>query len=130
MGMLSAAIWTPIVLGVLILAFGKDEHAVWVRWMALLSALLSFALCLPLYTHFDNNSASMQFVENIPWILRFNMAYHLGVDGISLWFVLLTSFITFVVVISAVGSHYRTGAPVHGCFLGPQWRDDRGVLCA
>jgi NADH-quinone oxidoreductase subunit M len=43
----------------------------------------------------------MQFVENIPWILRFNMAYHLGVDGISLWFVLLTSFITFVVVISA-----------------------------
>jgi NADH-quinone oxidoreductase subunit M len=101
MGMLSLAIWTPIVLGVLILAFGKDEHAVWVRWMALLSALLSFAVCLPLYTQFDNNSASMQFVENIPWILRFNMAYHLGVDGISLWFVLLTSFITFVVVISA-----------------------------
>jgi len=101
MGMLSAAIWTPILLGMLILTFGKDEHAVWVRWMALLSALLSFALCLPLYTHFDNNSASMQFVENIPWILRFNMAYHLGVDGISLWFVLLTSFITFVVVISA-----------------------------
>ncbi len=101
MGMLSQAIWTPIVLGVLILAFGKDERAEWVRWAALFSALLSFLVCLPLYTEFDNASASMQFVENVPWILRFNMAYHLGVDGISLWFVLLTSFITLVVVISA-----------------------------
>jgi NADH-quinone oxidoreductase subunit M len=58
-------------------------------------------VCLPLYTEFDNSSASMQFVENLPWVLRFNMNYHLGVDGISLWFVLLTSFITVIVIISA-----------------------------
>jgi len=101
MGMLSQAIWTPIVLGVLILAFGRDDKAGLVRWAALFSALLSFLVCLPLYTHFDNSSASMQFVENMPWVLRFNMAYHLGVDGISLWLVLLTSFITVVVIISA-----------------------------
>jgi NADH-quinone oxidoreductase subunit M len=101
MGILSLAIWTPIVLGVLIFALGRDEHAGLVRWAALFSALLSFFLCVPLYTDFDTSSASMQFVENTPWVLRFNMAYHLGVDGISLWLVLLTSFITLVVVISA-----------------------------
>ncbi len=101
MGILSLAIWTPIVLGVLIFTLSRDEHAGLVRWAALFSALLSFFLCLPLYTDFDNSSASMQFVENMPWVLRFNMSYHLGVDGISLWFVLLTSFITLVVVISA-----------------------------
>ena len=101
MGMLSLAIWTPIFLGVLIFALGRDAYAGLVRWAALFSALLSFLLCLPLYTEFDAGSSSMQFVENMPWVLRFNMAYHLGVDGISLWFVLLTSFITLVVVISA-----------------------------
>jgi len=101
MGILSLAIWTPIVLGVLIFALGRDEQAGLVRWAALFSALLGFFLCVPLYTDFDTSSASMQFVENMPWVLRFNMAYHLGVDGISLWLVLLTSFITLVVVISA-----------------------------
>ena len=101
MGILSLVIWTPIVLGVLIFALGRDEQAGLVRWAALFSALLSFFLCVPLYTDFDSSSTSMQFVENTPWVLRFNTAYHLGVDGISLWFVLLTSFITLVVVISA-----------------------------
>jgi len=101
MGLLSLAIWTPIMLGVLILAWGRDEHAGWVRWAALASAVFSFLICLPLYTQFDTSSASMQFVENLPWVLRFNMVYHLGVDGISLWFVLLTSFITVIVIISA-----------------------------
>lgn len=101
MGMLSLAIWTPIVLGVLILALGRDDKDTWVRWAALVSAVLSLLVCLPLYTQFDNSSASMQFVENMPWVLRFNMAYHLGVDGISLWLVLLTSFMTVVVIISA-----------------------------
>jgi NADH-quinone oxidoreductase subunit M len=100
MGMLSLAIWTPILFGVLLLAFGRDEHAKSVRWLALLGALISFLVTLPLYAEFDTASAAMQFVENQPWIARFNMHYHLGVDGISLWFVLLTSFITVVVVIA------------------------------
>jgi len=100
MELLSLAIWTPIVCGVLLLAFGRDEHVRMVRWFALTGALLSFAITLPLYAQFDNASASMQFVENLPWISRFNVNYHLGVDGISLWFVLLTAFITVVVVIA------------------------------
>ncbi len=100
MGILSLAIWTPIFFGVLLLAFGRDEHAKLVRWVALFAAVISFLVTLPLYTAFDVASGAMQFVEKMPWILRFNMHYHLGVDGISLWFVLLTAFITIIVVIA------------------------------
>ena len=100
MGILSLAIWTPIFFGVLLLAFGRDEHAKLVRWVALFAAVISFLVTLPLYTTFDVASGAMQFVEKMPWILRFNMHYHLGVDGISLWFVLLTAFITIIVVIA------------------------------
>jgi len=100
MHMLSLAIWTPIVCGMVLLALGRDEHARMVRWLALIGALVSFALTLPLYAQFDNSSVAMQFVENLPWINRFNVNYHLGIDGISLWFVLLTAFITVVVVIA------------------------------
>ena len=100
MGILSLAIWTPIFFGVLLLAFGRDEHAGVVRWVALLGAVTSFVVTLPLYTEFNVSSGAMQFVENLPWIMRFNMNYHLGVDGISLWFVLLTAFITVIVVIA------------------------------
>ena len=100
MEMLSLAIWTPIVFGVLLLSFGRDEHANAVRWFALIGAVVSFLLTLPLYAQFDTSTAAMQFAENLPWIDRFNVRYHLGIDGISLWFVLLTSFITVVVVIA------------------------------
>ncbi|MEO8855839.1 MAG: NADH-quinone oxidoreductase subunit M [Burkholderiaceae bacterium] len=100
MGMLSLAIWMPIIFGVILLALGRDEHARVVRWFALLGALLSFLVTLPLYSGFQLGTAAMQFVENQPWIGRFNAFYHVGVDGISLWFVLLTAFINLIVVIA------------------------------
>ena len=100
MGMLSLVIWTPIVFGLLLLAVGRDEHAETARWVALIGALVSFLFTLPLYAQFNNASAAMQFVENAPWIERFNINYHLGLDGISFWFVLLTAFINLVVVIA------------------------------
>jgi NADH-quinone oxidoreductase subunit M len=100
MGLLSLAIWTPIAFGVVLLALGRDDQAQVVRWVALVGALVSFLLTLPLYSQFNTGSAAMQFVENIPWIERFNVQYHLGVDGISLWFVLLTAFINVVVIIA------------------------------
>lgn len=99
--MLSLAIFLPIVCGALLLALGRDEQATAVRWMALVAALASFLVTLPLISGFDTASAAMQFVENQPWIERFNVRYHLGVDGISMWFVPLTAFITVIVVISA-----------------------------
>jgi NADH-quinone oxidoreductase subunit M len=100
-GLLSLAIWTPIVFGCVLLALGRDEHARAVRWIALVGAIVSFLVTLPLFERFDRASADMQFVERAPWIENFNIHYHLGLDGISFWFVLLTAFITVVVVISA-----------------------------
>jgi NADH-quinone oxidoreductase subunit M len=100
MGLLSLAIWTPIAFGVVLLALGRDEQARAVRWLALIGALVSFLVTLPLLQGFDNSTAAMQFVEKFSWIERFNVNYHLGVDGISFWFVLLTAFINVVVVIA------------------------------
>ena len=101
MGLLSLAIWTPIAFGVVLLALGRDEQARAVRWLALIGSLVSFLVTLPLYSRFDRATSAMQFVEKQPWIERFNIHYHLGIDGISYWFILLTAFITVVVVISA-----------------------------
>jgi NADH-quinone oxidoreductase subunit M len=101
MGLLSLAIWLPILFGAILLALGRDDQARTVRWVALIGAALSFLVTLPLWSQFDTTTANMQFVENVPWFERFNVNYHLGLDGISFWFVLLTSFITLIVVISA-----------------------------
>ncbi|TXT41065.1 MAG: NADH-quinone oxidoreductase subunit M [Comamonadaceae bacterium] len=100
MGLLSLAIWTPILFGVVLLALGRDDQAQAVRWIALIGALVSLLVTLPLYTRFDVATAAMQFVETSPWIERFNINYHLGIDGISVWFILLTAFINVIVVIA------------------------------
>jgi NADH-quinone oxidoreductase subunit M len=100
MGLLSVAIWLPVAVGALLLAAGRDEHAKVVRWVALVGALAAFLVTIPLATGFDVSASGMQFVERLPWIDRFNVHYHLGVDGISMWFVLLTAFITIIVVIA------------------------------
>ncbi len=100
MSLLSLAIWTPILFGVILLAFGRDEHAKVVRWIALIGSVVSLAVTLPLYNGFDVSTSALQFVEKSMWIERFNVFYHLGVDGLSLWFVLLTAFITVIVVIA------------------------------
>ncbi|WKL17158.1 NADH-quinone oxidoreductase subunit M [Comamonas testosteroni] len=101
MGLLSLSIWVPIAFGTLLLAFSKEGQANAVRWLALIGALIGFAVTIPLVTGFDTTTANMQFVENALWIERFNIHYHLGVDGISMWFVPLTAFITVIVVIAS-----------------------------
>ncbi|MGI4776788.1 MAG: NADH-quinone oxidoreductase subunit M [Janthinobacterium lividum] len=101
MGLLSLAIWVPIVIGGLLLAFGRDDRANFTRWIALAGSIVGFIVTIPLYTRFQFGTSAMQFVEKHGWIQRFNINYHVGVDGLSLWMVLLTSFITVIVVISA-----------------------------
>ena len=101
MGLLSLAIWMPIVVGLLLLALGREGQARSVRWIALIGSIASFLVTLPLYASFQLGTSAMQFVEKSSWIERFNMNYHLGVDGISLWFVLLTAFINVVVIIAS-----------------------------
>ena len=97
---LTFAIFVPIVCGLLILAVGSDERPALTRNLSLIGALLSFFVTIPLYKGFDNSTAAMQFVEKSTWIPAFAVMYHLGVDGISLWFVLLTAFITIIVVLA------------------------------
>ncbi|MFA7678701.1 MAG: NADH-quinone oxidoreductase subunit M [Pigmentiphaga sp.] len=98
---LTLAIFTPIVFGLVILALGRDRSPNFVRVLALIGAIAGLLVTIPLYTGFDTATASMQFVEKAAWIADYGVFYHLGVDGISLWFVLLTAFITVIVVLAA-----------------------------
>jgi NADH-quinone oxidoreductase subunit M len=98
--LLSISIWLPILFGILVLATGDDRHAPLARTIALVGSLLSFLVTLPLYTNFMSDTSEMQFVEMHNWIIRFNIHYHLGVDGISVLFILLTSFFTPIVVLA------------------------------
>jgi len=100
MGLLSLAIWTPIAFGIVLLAFGRDEHANVVRWIALIGALFGLAVTIPIYHNFEIGTSALQMLESGLWIARFNIFYRLGVDGLSLWFVILTAFITVVVIIA------------------------------
>ncbi len=117
MGLLSLAIWTPIIFGVVLLALGRDDQARSVRWVALIGAVASFLVTLPLYDGFKLGTSAMQFVEKAPWIERFNINYHLGVDGISLWLVILTAFINVVVVIAGWEVITRRVNQYMGAFL-------------
>ena len=90
----------PILAGVVVLATGSDRNASLARWIALAGALLGLIVAIPLFTGFDTATSAMQFVEKAAWIPAFNIHYHLGVDGISMLFILLNSFITVLVVIA------------------------------
>src|SRR5512134_3813442 len=123
--LLSLAIWVPIVAALLVLAAGGDRNAPLQRALALAGALLGLLVTLPLYTGFDLAQPGMQFVELAPWIPQFNVRYHLGVDGISVLFVLLNSFITVLVVIagwsvidSRVGQYYGAFLIMSGLLNG------------
>ena len=100
MPLLSFAIWVPIFAGLVVLLTGSDRNAPLARGLALLGAIAGLVVTLPLYTGFDVTTPAMQFVEMAPWIPRFNINYHLGVDGISVLFVILNSFITLIVVLA------------------------------
>ncbi|WP_434778606.1 NADH-quinone oxidoreductase subunit M [Neisseria sp. Ec49-e6-T10] len=98
--LLSLAIWIPIVSGIIVLATGSDKRAPIARVLALIGALVGFLITLPLFTEFNRLSGGMQFEENYQWIELLNIRYHLGVDGISVLFVILNSFITLLVVLA------------------------------
>ena len=96
---LSATIWLPILGGALVLASGDKAPNV-SRWLALIFAVLTFFVSIPLYTGFDPGTAQMQFVEKTPWVPAFDVYYYLGVDGISMPLILLTTFISILVIIA------------------------------
>ena len=127
--LLSLSIWIPIAFGVLVLVADagpeRAGRAALQRSLALAGAVFGFLVTLPLYTGFDAANAGMQFVQNIAWIERFHINYHLGVDGISVLFVLLNSFITVLIVIaswsvveSRVGQYYAAFLILSGLLNG------------
>jgi NADH-quinone oxidoreductase subunit M len=132
---LSLAIWLPIAAGLAVLAAGGEGNARAQRWIALAGAILGFLVTLPLYTGFDPQNPGFQFVEMTPWIERFNINYHLGVDGISVLFVLLNSFITVLVVIagwsvieSRVSQYYAAFLVMSGMLNGVFAALDAGLF--
>ncbi|APV49996.1 NADH-quinone oxidoreductase subunit M [Betaproteobacteria bacterium GR16-43] len=114
--LLSLAIWVPIAFGVLVLAWGDKRGPNAARWLALAGSIAGLAVAIPLWTQFDPTPA-MQFVEMKPWVQAFNINYHLGVDGISMPFILLNSFMTILVVLQAWGSVNERVAQYLASFL-------------
>lgn len=98
--LLSLTIWVPIIGGLLILIVSKEAQSELARKLALVVSVVTFLLTIPLYTGFDTTTYQMQFVEKAPWISTFNVNYHLGIDGISMPLILLTAFMTVLVVIA------------------------------
>ncbi len=99
--LLSLVVWTPILGGIWVLLAGGERNPATARAVALAVAVVTFLLSIPLYTQFDTSTHAMQFVERVPWIPHFDIHYHLGVDGISMPLILLTTFSTVLVILSA-----------------------------
>lgn len=115
--LLSFAIWTPILAGILVLFTANDSKPNATRWLALLGSVVSFLVTIPLYTYFNVAEAGFQFQEGFQWILSFNINYHLGADGIAVPLILLTSFTTVIVVIAAWEVIEKRVAQYMACFL-------------
>ena len=115
--LLSLAIWVPILAGLFVLATGSDRNAPLARMISLLGAVAGLLVTVPLYTGFDTTTPAMQFVELKSWIPLFNISYHLGVDGISMLFVILNSFITVIVVLAGWQVIDRKVAQYNAAFL-------------
>jgi NADH-quinone oxidoreductase subunit M len=115
--LLSLAIGLPIAFGALVLAVGSDTRPNQVRILSLVGAVISFLVTLPLISGFDATAHGLQFVEKVLWIARFNVYYYLGIDGLSLWFVPLTAFITVIVIIAGWEVIQTRVAQYMGAFL-------------
>ncbi len=114
--LLSLLIWLPILGGVLVIAIG-NHRANTVRWVSLGVSILVFVISLNLYTSFDNTTHLMQFMEKTIWISQFNINYHLGVDGISMPLIILTTFSTILVIIAGWEVIKNTVAHYMAAFL-------------
>ncbi len=123
--LLSSLIWLPVVGGLLLLPWNKESQQTCVRWSALIISLISLGLSGLVWYRFDNAVVGMQFVESLPWIPAFNANYALGIDGIALPLILLTSFCTVLVCIAGwevikqrVAAYYAAFLIMQGVMVG------------
>jgi NADH-quinone oxidoreductase subunit M len=122
---LSLLIWLPMLGAVIIMWFKDDRYALRARLIALFFSVLSLLLCIPLWHHFDTTTAQMQYREFLPWITSYDINYSLGIDGISLLMVVLTTITTLVVVMASwrvikvrVAQYLATFLLVQGMMVG------------
>ncbi|NIT13885.1 MAG: Fe-S-binding domain-containing protein, partial [Candidatus Dadabacteria bacterium] len=102
-GNLSLIVFFPLIgaLFLVLLSLAKKDYVNDLKIAALIISLIEFALSLPLFFNFQKGIASMQFEQKVPWLSEFGINYHLGIDGISVFLVLLTTFIMPVTILSA-----------------------------
>ncbi|MBV8210922.1 MAG: NADH-quinone oxidoreductase subunit M [Burkholderiaceae bacterium] len=122
---LSTAIWIPILFGVFLMSVGRDRSAGLVRAIALVGSLIGLLATVPVVKGFSLDQAGLQFEEKLPWIDTLNASYHLGVDGLSIWFVPLTAFITVIAVLAGwkaigerVAQYYAAFLVMSGLLIG------------
>jgi NADH-quinone oxidoreductase subunit M len=123
--LLSAAIWIPIGFGLFLLSAGRDRSVAVVRAVALVGSLAGVLVTLPVVSGFNLERAGLQFEEKVVWIDTLNANYHLGVDGLSIWFVPLTAFITVIAVLAGwkaigerVAQYYASFLIMSGLLIG------------
>ncbi len=114
---LSLLIWLPVLGGLIVIAVGGNKGSGSARWLSLFFSVVALWLSIPLYTQFDTTTATMQFVERVPWVETFNIYYHLGVDGFSMPLILLTTFSTLLVVLAGWEVIKEKTAQYMGAFL-------------
>ncbi len=115
--LLSLIIWLPIITGAVLILAGANLNSSTSKMIAMVVSLITFVLSIPLYLDFDSSTHVMQFVENISWIEVFNINYHLGIDGIAMPLILLTTFTTVLVVLAAWESITDRQTQYLGAFL-------------
>src|SRR5215475_2796547 len=112
---LSLCIWLPIIGGAIVAALG--ERANTARWLALAVSIVVFLVSIPLFTAYDANAGTLQFVEQVNWIPAINATYHLGADGIAIALILLTTLTTILVILGAWDSVHNKVAQYLAAFL-------------
>ncbi len=115
--LLSLLIWVPVLGAIPVLMFGKKGQENIARTITLIIGIITFALCLPLYFHFDTSSSAMQFREHLTWISSLNIHYDLGVDGISMPLIILTSFTNLIVILASWTMVHKKVAQYLAAFL-------------
>ena len=96
---LNVVLFLPLIGAAAVMLARRSDSAA--RWTGVVFSLLTFILSLELFFGYDANNPAMQFVEKVSWIPALNVSYHVGLDGISMLLVVLTTFITPIVLISS-----------------------------
>jgi len=121
-GLLSTLIWLPVAGGFIVMLTGRNETVQRPgfpveRWLSLVISILTFIISLSLYTGFQTSTAAMQFVERTAWVNSFHVEYFLGVDGFSMPLIILTTFLTPLIVLAGWEVIKKRPAQYFGAFL-------------